>query len=246
MTNDAAVEALITAGRILEHVGQGDMIRGHVSVRVPGNDAHFLMKPHLVGFDEITQGNALTIDLDGKVVAGHARRHGEVFIHSEIYRARPDVRAVVHTHPTHLVALSATGKPMRPHCQGGAVFAGALPTYDDTINLIRTRELGAAVARALGPHRAVLLKSHGVAVAGTTLEEAVVLSVMLEEAARVQLLVEAAGGAAPEFPPEDIAPLRQFLLSPEQCAINFAYLARKVMGTPMPAALANPGAERAG
>lgn len=241
MTTEDAVETLITAGRILEHVGQADMIRGHVSVRVPGNDAHFLMKPHLVGFDEITRDNVLTIDLDGRVVAGRARRHGEVFIHSEIFRARPDVRAVIHSHPAHLVALSATGKPLRPHCQGGALFSDALPVYADTINLIHTAAMGADVARALGPHRAVLMKSHGVAVAGATLEEAVVLCVMLEEAARVQLLVEAAGGAAPEFPPEDIATLRRFLLSPEQSAINFAYLARKATGAPLPPALAAPG-----
>ncbi len=224
---DAARAVIITAGKILEHQGQGDMTRGHVSLRVPGDPEHFLMKPHSVGFDEITPENILTIDLDGHVVAGTARRHSEVYIHSEIYRARRDVNAVIHVHPLHAVALSATGRPMRPLCQGGAIFADSLPLYADTIDLIRTPEMGAGVAKALGPHRAVLLKSHGVVMTGETVEEAVVLCVMLEEAARIQLLTEAAGALLPDFPPDDVARLRHNLTRPDQFAVNFHYLARK-------------------
>jgi L-ribulose-5-phosphate 4-epimerase len=224
---DLARATLVDAGLILDDQGHGDMTRGHVSVRVPGDPAHFLMKPHSVGFDEIAPDNILTIDLEGNVVAGTARRHSEVFIHSEIYRARPDVNAVIHTHPTHSVAFSATGRAMRPLSQGGAAFADALPVYADTINLIRTPELGAGVARALGPHRAVLLRSHGVVMTGASLQEAVVLCIMLEEAARIQLLAEAAGVEAPDFPPDDVARLRDALGKPEQFLINFAYLARK-------------------
>jgi ribulose-5-phosphate 4-epimerase/fuculose-1-phosphate aldolase len=218
---------LIEAGLILEDQGHGDMTRGHVSARAPDRPEHFLMKPHSVGFDEITAENILTIDLDGNVVAGTAKRHSEVFIHTEIYRARPDVQAVVHTHPTHTTAFSATGRPMRPLSQGGAAFADALPVYADTINLIRSPELGLGVARALGPHRAVLLRSHGVVMAGASVQEAIVLCIMLEEAARIQLLAEAAGIDAPDFPADDVARLRDNLARPEQFAINFAYLARK-------------------
>lgn len=224
---EEARQMLIDAGLVLDHQGQGDMTRGHVSVRVPGDPAHFLMKPHSVGLDEITPETILTIDLDGNVVAGTARRHSEVFIHSEIYRARPDVNAVVHTHPTHVVAFSATGRPMRPLSQGGAAFADRLPVYADTMYLIRTPELGRGVARALGPHHAVLLRAHGVVVASASLPETVIRCVMLEEAARIQLLAEAAGIEAPDFPPEDVAKLRDALSQPEQFAINFAYLVRK-------------------
>jgi L-ribulose-5-phosphate 4-epimerase len=227
ITVEEATGTLIQAGQILEHQGQGDMTRGHVSARVPGRNDLFLMKPHSVGLDGITVDNVLTIDLDGQVVAGKSRRHSEVFIHSEIFRARADVRAVVHTHPTHLIALSATGRPLRALSQGGAIFAGALPVYSDTIDLIRTAELGSGVARALGAHRAVLLKNHGLVMTGASIQETVVLCVMLEEAARVQLIAEAAGALAPEFPQEDIMRLREKLLHPDQFAVNFAYLARK-------------------
>ena len=218
---------LIAAGRILEHQGLGDMTRGHVSVRLPDRNELFLMKPHSIGFDEITAENILTIDLDGAVVAGTARRHSEVFIHSEIYRARPDVGSVIHVHPTHAIAFSGTGKPIRASSQGGAMFKDALPIFDTTMDLIRTPEMGRAVAQALGPHPAVLMRGHGVAIAGATLEQAVVLTVMLEEACRIQLLADAVGGSTPEFPPEDIARLRRNLMSPEQFVVNFDYLARK-------------------
>ena len=223
---------LIEAGRVLEHQGHGDMTRGHVSIRLESD--LFIMKPHSVGFDEITEDNILTIGLDGAVLAGTARRHSEVFIHSEIYRARPDVGAVIHAHPTHIVALSATGRPLRPHSQGGAVFAGRLPEYSEKMDLIRTPAMGAGVAAALGPHGAVLMRSHGVTMAGATIQEAVVLSVMLEEAARVQLLAEAAGMDGPEFPADDIERLRTKLMSPEQFVVNFDYLVRKAARSQAP------------
>ncbi len=229
-TNDTEATArrrLVEAGAILAHVGQGDMTRGHVSLRLPGRPELFLMKPHSRGLDELTEEGLLTIGLDGAVVAGSGRRHSEVFIHSEVYRARPDVQAVIHVHPTHVVALSATGHALRPLCQGGALFAGRLPTYTDTMDLIRSEATGRGVAEALGPHEAVLMRAHGLAMTGRTIEEAVIGCVMLEEAARVQLLAEAAGIDAPDFPADDVARLRDNLMRPEQHAINFDYLARQ-------------------
>jgi len=223
----AARHLLIKAGAVLAHVGQGDMTRGHVSMRIPGQPELFLMKPHSVGLDEITPDNILTIGMDGNVVAGSARRHSEVYIHSEIYRARPDVGAVTHTHPTHLVAFSTLGRPLRPLCQGGAMFSGRLPVFDATMNLIRSQAEGRAVAQTLGAHQAVLMRAHGLAMTGRTLEEAVISGVMLEEAAQIQLLAQAAGDLAPDFPAADVERLRDSLMSPEQFVINFAYLVRR-------------------
>ncbi|MGZ5805424.1 MAG: class II aldolase/adducin family protein, partial [Xanthobacteraceae bacterium] len=88
MTQTEIQDKLIWAGKVLVDAGQDDFTRGHISVRVPGEPYLFYMKPHSVGLDEITHDNILTIDLDGHVVAGHARRHSEVFIHSEIFRTR--------------------------------------------------------------------------------------------------------------------------------------------------------------
>jgi L-fuculose-phosphate aldolase len=221
-------EELIVAGKVLVAQGQDDFTRGHISLRLPDNPRLFFMKAHSIGLNEITMQNILTIDLDGKVIAGSARRHSEVYIHSEIFRARPDVNCVIHTHPTYSIALSATGRTLKCYSQPGALFYEALGTYTDTIALIRSQAMGAAVARALGDGRAVLLKNHGVVVTGATIAEAVIGTIMLENGARVQLLVEAAGDPAAEFSRADIERLKAEISQPEQFAINFDYLARRV------------------
>lgn len=228
MTHDAIKQTMMLAGRVLVAEHQDDMTRGHISVRLPDNPSLFLMKPHSVGLDEITLDNILTINLDGEVVAGAARRHSEVFIHTEIYKARPDVQCVLHTHPPHAIALSATGRPLRAYSQPGALFRDAIGTFQESMTLVRSAAMGAGVARALGPHRAVLMKNHGVAIATASIAETVVSAVMLETAARIQMLVEATPERGTEFPAADIAALRDQLSKPDQFVVNFDYLVRRL------------------
>ena len=223
-------QQLIIAGKVLVAEGQDDFTRGHISMRLPDDPKLFFMKPHSMGLDEITMQNILTIDLEGNVVAGSARRHSEVFIHSEIFKVRPDVNCVIHTHPPYSVALSATGRPMKCYNQPAALFYESLGAYTDTINLIRSHALGAGVAKALGPHRAVLLKNHGVVVTGRDIAEAVIGTIMLENAAMVQMIVEAAGDPAAEFSRADIEKLKHDIGQPEQFKVNFDYLVRRVKG----------------
>jgi L-fuculose-phosphate aldolase len=239
MTHDEIKHKLILAGKVLVAEGQDDFTRGHISVRLPDDPSRFFMKPHSVGLDELTMENILTIDLDGNVVAGAARRHSEVFIHSEIFKARADVQSVIHTHPPYSVALSASGRPLKCYSQPSALFFDALGVYTDTITLIRTPAMGNGVAAALGPHRAVLLKSHGVAVIGASIEEAVINVIMLETAAKVQMIAEAAGNSGPEFPRADIDKLKQEISQPEQFVINFNYLVRRVQPKAEPIASAS-------
>jgi L-fuculose-phosphate aldolase len=221
-------ERLIMAGKVLVAEGQDDFTRGHISFRLPDNSGLFFMKAHSIGLDEITMGNLLTIDLEGNVVAGTARRHSEVYIHSEILKARPDVNCVIHTHPTYATALSATERPLKCYSQPGALFYESLGLYAETINLIRSHAMGAGVADALGQSRGVLLKNHGVVVTGVTIEEAVIGVIMLENGAMVQLLAEAAGDPAPEFPRADIEQLKHDISRIDQFKVNFDYLARRV------------------
>jgi L-fuculose-phosphate aldolase len=227
MAHDDLKQQMIWAGKVLVAEGQDDFTRGHISVRLPDDPSRFYMKAHSLGLDEITMDNILTIGLDGNVVAGTAKRHSEVYIHSEIFKARADVNCVLHTHPVYSIALSATGRPMKALSQPGALFYEAIGTYDDTINLIRSTEMGAGVARALGKHRAVLLKNHGVVVAGASIEEVVISTIMLENAAQIQMITEAAGTPAPEFPLDDIKKLQHDISRPEQFVINFDYLVRR-------------------
>ncbi len=226
MHNDIK-EAMIWAGKVLVAEGQDDFTRGHISFRLPDDPSLFFMKPHSVGLDEITHDNILTIDLGGNVVAGTARRHSEVYIHSEIFKARADVHCVLHTHPPYSIALSASKRPLTAYSQPGALFHNSLGIYEDTINLIRTADMGAGVAKALGPHRAVLLKNHGAVTVGATIAETVVGMIMLENAAMIQMIAEAAGEPRPQFPDADIAKLKHDISRAEQFEINFEYLVRR-------------------
>jgi len=228
MTGEQARQKLIDAGAILEAQGQGDLTRGHVSVRVPGDPTHFYMKPHSFGFDEITMDNMVICNVEGEKISGGGRKHSEVYIHSEIYKARADVMSVIHTHPTHVVALSATGRPLLPISQPGVAFFDGLPYFTETIDLIRSKDMGAGVARALGSHKAVLMRNHGVAVVGATLEESTILAIMLENACQIQLLAEAAGGVGEVFDAPSIQRLHDNITRPEQYSVNFEYLRRRV------------------
>ena len=228
MTPAEAKGKLIDAGLILEAEGHHDMTRGHISVRVPGNPGLFYMKPHSHGFDEITMENIVTCNLEGEKVEGWAPRHSEVFIHSEILKVRPDITSVIHSHPDHAVAISALGGKIRALSQPSVLFVDRVGTFTETIDLIRRKDQGAGVAKALGPHKVCLMKNHGVAIAGTSIEDAVITAIMFENACRIQLLVESAGKAAPEFPEEDLALLRDKIARHDQMVVNFDYLRRKV------------------
>jgi L-fuculose-phosphate aldolase len=228
MTADEARQKLIDAGLILEAQGLGDLTRGHVSIRVPGDPTHFYMKPHSFGFDEITHENIVICNLAGEKVGGGGRKHSEVYIHSEIFKARPDVMSVIHAHPTYAVAWSATGKPLLPISQPGVSFADGLPYFTETIDLIRSQDMGAGVARALGPHKAVLMRNHGVAVVGACVEEATILTILLDNAAQIQLLAEAAGGPGTMFEDDGVQRLHRNVTQAEQYTVNFEYLRRRI------------------
>jgi ribulose-5-phosphate 4-epimerase/fuculose-1-phosphate aldolase len=192
MNLDDLKEKLAYSCNILAHEGHWDNILGHVSARIPGKDT-ILMKPHSFGFEEIRPQHLIEIDLNGNKVAGKYERHSEVFIHTEIFKARPDVNCVVHSHPPYATAFGTLGQRLRPISHEGNIFYDGLPLFDFTTALIRTPELGAEVAKSLGPYRAVLMKNHGSTVVAPTIEVATLYAVFLEKAARIQLMATASG-----------------------------------------------------
>ena len=86
---DKLREKLINAGRVLVDEGQGDYVWGHISARIPGEPNRFLMKPGCIGVEEMNEDNIITVDIEGEKVSGDWPRHNEVYIHSEVLRARP-------------------------------------------------------------------------------------------------------------------------------------------------------------
>ncbi len=143
---------------------------GHLSARLPDSD-RFLITRHSMG----ARGNPddlLTVDIKGRKLAGKGELPGEYPIHLEIYKARPDVNCVIHYHGMYSTSFTTSEHTLKPIHLMGALFHTGIPVYPDP-RLVHAAPRGAALARALGPHRAVLMKAHGVAVTGANLLEAV-------------------------------------------------------------------------
>lgn len=184
---------LVDANHILFNEGVLDAF-GHVSIRHPENTERFLlarnMAPGLVTLDDI-----LTFDLDGTSIDADDRPvYLERFIHGEIYRARPDVMAVVHSHSPSVVPFSAVkSTPLRPMCHMSGFLGAGAPIFEirDTAGtatdlLIRDRSLGASLADSLGNDNVVLMRGHGATVTGPTLKQAVYRAIYVEVNARLQ------------------------------------------------------------
>lgn len=217
--------------RILAHEGQGDLIWGHVSLRVPGAPNTFWLKGAALGLEEITPTEIITLDMDGNQLEGTANKHVEWPIHAGVLQARPDLNCVVHTHAMHAVAFAATGEPLRAVGHDGVRFSPPdVPRFTQTTSLIITPELGAAVAAALGDRSAVFLRSHGVVVAGESPQVAIALAVFLDRACELQLMaMSATGGRDYAYTPDDEAlEKRKTLLSTGSYRPLWEYYRRKL------------------
>ena len=189
---DAALtEKLALANRILYDKGVVDGF-GHVSVRHDASADHFLLARNMAP-GLVTPGDVLMFDLDGDALDAAGRRvYLERFIHGEIYRARPDVQAIVHSHSPSVIPFAATRTPLRPlyHMSGflgdGSALFEIRDVAGNTDLLIRDQALGRALAAALGSHSAVLMRGHGSTVVGTSLEQVVYRAVYAEINARLQ------------------------------------------------------------
>lgn len=218
-------EDIVFACHILEAADQGDTVYGHVSARDPGGRG-FWMKPAAMGLDEIRPADLILLDLDGNVLAGRRPRHLEYPIHSEIYRVRPDVHAVVHTHPEHATAFSSLRVPLRPVSHEACLFVPPdVPRFSETSDLIVTAALGESVARTLGAGFALLLECHGIVTAGVSVADACLCALLLDKAARVQLL---AGGREQTWTSDEEAlRKRERIYAPAAQANVWKYLVRR-------------------
>lgn len=167
---------LTDAIRMLERANVVDY-NGHFSARVGPDRLLINSGPSVRG--ALSEKDIIAIDMNGKPLDGNIPPPLEFHLHSEIYRARPEVNAIVHTHPRWSTYLSMTGTPYKPvYAQG--VLLGTIPLFD-TPNSINNKPMGEALAKALGAGPAILLKSHGVTVVGADVIEAFTLAVYLEE-----------------------------------------------------------------
>jgi ribulose-5-phosphate 4-epimerase/fuculose-1-phosphate aldolase len=170
--------------RMLEQAEVIDF-NGHMSCRLPGTD-HVLINSGKSVRSALTADDIIAIDMEGKPVEGDVVPPMEFHIHTEIYRRRPEVNAVVHTHPVWSTLFSMTGNAVLPVTMQAAVM-GPVRTFGKTAS-INQKALGEELAAALGSDRVVMLKSHGAVIAGADVVEAFVLAIYLEETARRQYM----------------------------------------------------------
>jgi L-ribulose-5-phosphate 4-epimerase len=195
--------------RILAGEGHDDFVWGHVSARDPDGRGAW-MKAGGLGFEEVSGEDVILVDGGGEVLEGAGERHIEYPIHTEILAARPDVGAVAHTHSDHAVALAAAGERLLPVSHSATLFVPPdVPRFTLTADLIRTPELGRALASALGEAHAIFLVNHGIVTTGEDVADAVVRAVVLERACEVQLKARAHGGWASWSPDEEALAKRE-------------------------------------
>jgi ribulose-5-phosphate 4-epimerase/fuculose-1-phosphate aldolase len=180
----ALKQQLVDGIRMLEAAGIIDY-NGHASIRLP--DGRLLINIGSCQRSRLTIGDICTIDMDGDVVGGEAGKPPlEFHLHAGIYRARPEVKAVVHAHPKWSTYLTMTGHVYAPvYAQGSLVFP--VPVLDSP-NAINNRAIADRLAATLADRPAALMKSHGAVTVGRNLVEAFVLASYMEENAHRQVM----------------------------------------------------------
>ncbi len=186
------IENLVAANRILADQGVLDGF-GHISVRHDKNPQRYIISRSLAPA-LVTAEDLMEYDLESRPVDPRGRdQYSEIFIHGEIYKTRPDVKAVVHNHSPAVIPFGNTGVAIRPMYHMSAFIGQGVPVFDirkemgeDTDILVRTQERGRALARILGNHPAALMRGHGCVVTADAVQLAVFRSVYLQTNAQLQ------------------------------------------------------------
>jgi 3,4-dihydroxyphthalate decarboxylase len=201
------------ACRVLAARGLADGILGHISVRV--DEEHLLVRcrgPRERGLAFTEPDDIRLVDLNGHGdLAGGYAVPNELPLHTEVLRARPDIRCVVHAHPFAVVATDLAGHPIVPllgayDIPGAHLAAGGVPVHPRSV-LIRTPELAREVVATLGDRPAVLLRGHGLTATGDGPADAVLRAISIDILARMTLTVASAGGMPRPIPAADLAEL---------------------------------------
>jgi ribulose-5-phosphate 4-epimerase/fuculose-1-phosphate aldolase len=202
------LDDLVAANRILYRQGVVDGF-GHVSVRHPARPDRFLL-PAAKAPGRVTAEDIMEFDLDGKPIDGRERPiYSERFIHSEVYKARSDVNAVIHSHSPTVIPFSVTQVPLRPVHNTASFLAPEVPVFEMrkaagmTNNLVTDSARGKALVETLGDRPVALLRGHGNVVVGPDLRRTVSRAIYTEVNARMLLQAVMLGGPITFIDPEE-------------------------------------------
>jgi L-ribulose-5-phosphate 4-epimerase len=175
---------------------------GNVSARDPGT-GFVVIKPSGIRYEDLTPASMVVVDLDGRVVEGKYKPSSDTFAHVYVYRHRPDVNGVVHTHSTFATAWAAVGRPIPPVLTAICdEFGGPIPV--GAYAKIGGDEIGQEIIHSIGSSPAILMKNHGVFTVGRTPEAAVKAAVMVEDVARTVFYAMQLG-QPDEIPADEVA-----------------------------------------
>jgi len=220
-------EKIALSCRILADEGHESALAGQITARGEKPGTYWMLSFGL-GFDEAQASNIVLCDDDLNLLEGDGMVNPSNRFHLWIYRHRPHVNAIVHTHPPYCSALSLLGEPLVGAHMDTSMF------YDDCAFLAEWPgppigdEEGKLIHEALGDNRSILLAHHGQLCACSTIEEAAVLSVFIERAARMQLLARAMGEIK-KLKPEAAKEAHDYRLQAKSVAATFHYFARRVL-----------------
>ncbi|MEJ8636869.1 MULTISPECIES: class II aldolase/adducin family protein [Streptomyces] len=190
-------ERLAGALRLFGRFGYEDGVSGHVTARDPEFADCFWVNPFGVPFAHVTAGDLVLANGQGQVVSGRHHVNQAAFaVHAQVHRARPDVVAVAHTHSVHGRALSALGELIEPVTQEACAFYEDHALMDRYTGVVVDEEEGRRIAEALGPHKAAVLRNHGLLTVGDSVDAAAWWFISMERCAQVQLTARAAGKPA--------------------------------------------------
>jgi len=185
----------VIASRVVGSLGE-DLTLGHISVRHADGDVIFIKRKGVSG-SELTVEGVLEVSLGDPDALRVKDMHLEAVIHTEIYRRRPDVGSVIHGHTLYATAMSATLSKLEFLTHDSVLFKDGVGSYENSAELVVSREQGQAVAEALGNRRATLLKNHGAVFVGEDIRYSVLAAVTLERALQIQMVAAGLGPLDP-------------------------------------------------
>jgi ribulose-5-phosphate 4-epimerase/fuculose-1-phosphate aldolase len=180
--------------RLTALYGWDDLVFTHISMRVPGEEHHFLINPYGLLFEEVTASNLVKIDLNGQIVMETPYRINPAgfTIHSAIHAAREDARCVFHTHTPHGIAVAAQAEGLLPLSQQ-SLFALASLGYHAYEGVALSEDEKPRLVADLGNKQMLILRNHGLLTVGQTAAEAFLLMYVVESACRIQVLAQSGG-----------------------------------------------------
>jgi ribulose-5-phosphate 4-epimerase/fuculose-1-phosphate aldolase len=210
-------ERLAAGFRLFGKFGFDEGVAGHITARDPERLDHFWVNPFGMNFRHIRVSDLVLVNRQGEVVEGSAGVNRAAFaIHSQVHEARPDAVAAAHSHSLHGKSWSTLGRRLDPITQDSCAFYDDHSVFDDYTGVVLDLEEGKRIAHALGDHKAVILRNHGLLTVGHSVDEAVWWFITMERSCQAQLLAEAAGSPV--------------LISPEMAELTSTQVGSHVAG----------------